>query len=334
MGSYISRFAVALTGLFLVALAPPARAEVWPERTVRILVPLPPGGPTDAAARRLAEKLAERWGRAVIIENKQGADGILAVSALLGARDNHTLLFSFPGIISINPLLHEKLPYDPDRDLVPIAPVLDNFIGFAASASTGAATLSELVSIAQENPGKINWSALPGVPNYVFLALLKNAKLEATRIAYRDFSPAYQDLHEGRLQVVVAGITNLIPHREKGTAKILAVVNRERAAFAPEIPTVAEAGFPELTFDSPVGVLCPARHGAFSRGADFRRRARDYGGAGIPAATDQRRRFATERYAGAVRRSHCRPAREDHRNPSVDRDQGLAARDQPKPVAS
>ena len=149
---YISRFVVALTGLFLVALAPPARAEVWPERTVRILVPLPPGGPTDAAARRLAEKLAERWGRAVIIENKQGADGILAVSALLGARDNHTLLFSFPGIISINPFLHEKLPYDPDRDLVPIAPVLDNFIGFAASASTGAATLSELVSIAQEIP--------------------------------------------------------------------------------------------------------------------------------------------------------------------------------------
>ena len=104
------------------------------------------------------------------------------------------------------------------------------------------------------------------MPDYVFLALLKNAKLEATRIAYRDFSPAYQDLHEGRLQVVVAGITNLIPHREKGTAKILAVVNRERAAFAPEIPTVAEAGFPELTFDSPVGLLCPARHGAFSRG--------------------------------------------------------------------
>src|SRR3954470_11875588 len=143
MGSRFWRLTAALIGLFYAALVAPVQSETWPERTVRILVPLPPGSPTDVAARRLAEKLAERWSRSVIIENKQGADGILAVSALIGARDNHTLLFSFPGIISINPFLHEKLPYDPDADLVPIVPVLDNFIGFAASTSTGAATLSE-----------------------------------------------------------------------------------------------------------------------------------------------------------------------------------------------
>src|SRR5690348_7260916 len=117
------RFTAAAVILALTAMASPASAQTWPERTVRIVVPLPPGGPTDLAARRLAEKLAERWGRPVVVENKQGADGILAVSALTGARDKHTLLFSFPGIISINPLLHEKLPYDP-KDLVPIAPVL------------------------------------------------------------------------------------------------------------------------------------------------------------------------------------------------------------------
>ena len=257
MGSRSWLVTAALIGLFSAALAAPARSENWPERTVRILVPLPPGSPTDVAARRLAEKLAERWSRSVIVENKQGADGILAVSGLIGARDNHTLLFSFPGIISINPFLHEKLPYDPDADLVPIVPVLDNFIGFAAATSTGATTLSELVSVAQANPGKLSWSALPGVPNYVFLALMKSAKLEATRIAYRDFSPAYQDLHQGRLQVAVAGITNFMPHQEKGTARILAVVNSERAPFAPDIPTAAEAGFPELTFDSPVGLYGP-----------------------------------------------------------------------------
>src|SRR4051794_12118821 len=95
-------------------------AQTWPERTVRFIVPLPPGGPSDVAARRLAERLAERWGQPVIVENRQGADGIPAVAALVGARDNHTFLFSFPGVITINPLLHDRLPYDPVKDLIPI----------------------------------------------------------------------------------------------------------------------------------------------------------------------------------------------------------------------
>ena len=138
----------------------PATAQSWPERSVRIIIPLPAGSPSDVALRRLAEKLSERWAQPVVVENKQGADGILAVTAVLGARDNHTLLFSFPGVISINPYLHEKLPYDP-KELLPIAPVLDNFIGFAASSALGVNTLAELVAAAQANPGKISWSALP-----------------------------------------------------------------------------------------------------------------------------------------------------------------------------
>jgi tripartite-type tricarboxylate transporter receptor subunit TctC len=234
-----------------------AQAETWPERTVRIILPLPPGGPTDVAARRLAEKLAERWRQPVIVENKQGADGIVAVTSLLSASDGHTLLFSFAGIVSINPYLHDKLPYDPAADLVPIAPVLDNFIAFAASASLGVNSLSELVDYARANPGKLSWSALPGIPNYAFLALLRSQKIDAVRVGYRDFSPAYQDLHQGRLHVIVAGVTNFMGHRDNGSAKILAVVNRERSGIAPEVPTVLEAGFPELAFDGPVGLYGP-----------------------------------------------------------------------------
>ena len=207
----------------------PATAQSWPERSVRIIIPLPAGSPSDVALRRLAEKLSERWAQPVVVENKQGADGILAVTAVLGARDNHTLLFSFPGVISINPYLHEKLPYDP-KELLPIAPVLDNFIGFAASSALGVNTLAELVAAAQANPGKISWSALPGVPNYVFLALQKRHGVDAVRIAYRDFAPAYQDLHQGRVQVLVAGITNFMAQRQAGATKILAVVNSARAA--------------------------------------------------------------------------------------------------------
>ena len=228
--------------------------SAWPERTVRLIVPLPPGSPTDISARRLAERLAERWRQPVIVENRQGADGIPAVSAFIGARDNHTLLCSFAGIITINPLLYDKLPYDPAKDLVPIAPVLDNFIGIAATASLNVNSVADLVRSARAQPGKLNWSALPGIPNYLFLALLKNAELDTVRIGYRDFAPAYQDLHQGRLQVVVAGIPNLLAHQEAATARLLMVSSRQRSPQAPDVPTAAEAGFPDLTFDATVGL--------------------------------------------------------------------------------
>jgi len=104
-----------------------AHAQTWPQRTVRVILPLPPGTATDIAARLFAQRLAERWGQPVIVENRQGGDGIPAVMSFLAARDNHTLMFSFAGVITINPLIHDKLPYDPARDLVPVASVVDNF---------------------------------------------------------------------------------------------------------------------------------------------------------------------------------------------------------------
>ena len=99
----------------------PARAEAWPQRPVKIIIPLPAGLGTDLAVRLFAEKLSARWGQPVVVENRPGADGIVAVTSFVTARDDHTLLFSFAGPISINPFIHDKLPYDPVRDLVPIA---------------------------------------------------------------------------------------------------------------------------------------------------------------------------------------------------------------------
>src|SRR6201991_3148812 len=112
-----------------------ATAPTWPQKTVRFIVPLPPGSGMDLSARLVAERLIERWGQAVVVENRQGADGIPAVTAFLSARDNHTFLFSFAGVISMNPLLHAKLPYDPAADLVPIVPVIDNFLGISVTAT-------------------------------------------------------------------------------------------------------------------------------------------------------------------------------------------------------
>jgi len=237
------------------ALAQSAVAQNWPQRTVRLIVPLPPGTGTDLAARLLAERLTERWGQPVIVENRQGSDGIPAVTTFLAARDTHLLLMSFAGIISINPLLHEKLPYDPARDLVPIAPVTDNFLGVSVTAGLKADSLADLVRIAKPQPGKLNWAATPGLPYYILLALQKSAGIEMTQVSYRDFAPAFQDLSQGRLQVVGTGVPPLLPHHQAGTAKLIFVTNRERSPQVPDVPTAAEAGYPDLTFEGTVGIF-------------------------------------------------------------------------------
>jgi len=144
--------------------ASPAAAQAWPQRPVRLIIPLPPGTGTDISGRLLAEQLSKRWGQGVVVENRQGGDGIPAVTAFLAGRDAHTLLLSFAGIITINPLLHDQLPYDPAADLVPIVPVADNFLGVSASATLKVDTLAGLVSAAKAQPGKLNWAATPGLP--------------------------------------------------------------------------------------------------------------------------------------------------------------------------
>jgi tripartite-type tricarboxylate transporter receptor subunit TctC len=188
------------------------------------------------------------------VENRQGADGIPAVTSFLAARDSHLLLLSFAGIITINPLLHERLPYDPARDLVPIAPVSDNFLGVSVNAVLKAESLADLIRIAKAQPGKLNWAATPGLPYYILLALQKSAGIELTQVSYRDFAPAYQDLNQGRLHVAATGVPPLLPHHQAGTAKLVLVTNRERSPQAPEVPTAREAGYPDLTFEGTVGI--------------------------------------------------------------------------------
>jgi tripartite-type tricarboxylate transporter receptor subunit TctC len=198
------------------------------------------------------------------------ADGIPAVTQFLGVRDNHTLLFSFAGIITINPLIYEKLPYDLG-DLVPVAWVADNFIGIAVPATLNVNSLDDFVKLARSQPGKLNWAASPGVPHYVFAALQKSAAIEMVQISYRDFRPALQDVGEGRIQAVATGVALLLPQVHAGKVKLLMVNNRQRSPQVPEVPTAAEAGYPDLTFEGAVGL---------------------YGGRDMP--TDLRERIATD----------------------------------------
>jgi tripartite-type tricarboxylate transporter receptor subunit TctC len=251
-----TRLAVILVAALALWHAP-ALAQSWPQKTVRFIVPLPPGSGMDLSARLVAEKLSERWGQPVVVENRQGADGIPAVAGFLSARDGHTFLFSFAGIITFNHLLHERLPYDP-KELVPVVPVIDNFLGVAATAVLKVDTLADLVKAAKAQPGKLNWAATPGLPYYVLLALQRSAGIDMVQVAYRDFAPAYQDLNQGRLHVAGTGVPTLVPHHRAGTAKLLFVTNRERSPQAADVPTAAEAGYPDLTFDGVSGIYGPS----------------------------------------------------------------------------
>jgi len=250
------RHAHLFTASLIIALAasPPTPAQelqapAWPQRTVRLILPLGPGSATDVTARLYAERLSERWGKPVVVENRPGPDALVAVSGFIGARDEHTLLFSFGGPVTINPVVHEKLPYDPERDLVPIVSASDSFIAVATTATLNIDSVAALVQRAKADPGKLNWAATAGLPQFGFAGFAKGAGLDMVQVSYRDFAPALQDLGEGRISVVATGLVPLLPLRQGGKARIVAVTNRTRSPAAPDIPTATEAGYPDLGVD-------------------------------------------------------------------------------------
>jgi tripartite-type tricarboxylate transporter receptor subunit TctC len=236
-------------GALAAFAASPAFAQSWPRTTVRLILPLGPGSATDVTARLYAERLAARWGQPVVVENRPGPDGLVAVAAFVAARDEHTLLFSIGGPVTINPASRETLAYDPDRDLVPIAPASDSFLAIAASASLGVTAIDDLIARSKAEPGKLSWAATPGLPQFIFAGFTKSAGLDMVQVSYRDFSPALQDLAEGRIQVAATGLLPLLPLAQAGRVKLLAVTNHERSPAAPALATAQEIGHPELTAD-------------------------------------------------------------------------------------
>jgi tripartite-type tricarboxylate transporter receptor subunit TctC len=254
MASLIAVLQASALGFALtVASAVQVAADVWPQRTVRVIVPNPPGIANDVIARLFAERLSSKWGQPVIVENLPGPDGLVAAREFTTRKDGHTLLYSFAALLSINPLTIDKLPYDPARDLVPIASTSDNFIAIAVSNSLQATSLSDLSRLARERPSKLSFAATPGIPYYAFAAFQREAGFEMTQIPYRDFNQAITDLGEGRIDVVAAGLVPLLPQARAGRIRMLALVNGARSSAAPDIPTLAEQGFPSLKFSAVTG---------------------------------------------------------------------------------
>lgn len=249
----MSLIRVAALGLMAMVIPAHAASEIWPQRTVRIIVPNPPGVSNDVIARLFAEKLAVRWDQPVIIENLPGPDGLVAAREFVSRRDNHTLLYSFASLLSVNPITIDKLPYDPAVDLVPIASTSDNFIAIAVPAALGVSSLADLDRLARRRSEKLTFAATPGVPFYAVSAFLKDSGLEMAQAHYRNFSQALTDLGEGRIDVAAFGIIPLLPQVQAGRIRLLALVNGSRSPAAPDVPTASEQGYGALRFSAVTG---------------------------------------------------------------------------------
>jgi tripartite-type tricarboxylate transporter receptor subunit TctC len=258
---FLRTYGLALT-FVLSAIVSSASAEAadWPQRNVRFIVTLPPGSGVDLGARLFAERLSTRWGQPVVVENRPGGDGVVAITAFLNAQDDHTLLFTPVSSFTAYPYLHpeEKVPYA-DRDLVPIARVSNTVVVIAVPQSSTINSLKELIERVKAAPGKFNWSTATGVSDFLFEGFEQSGGVKWTRVPYRDTVQALNDLADGRLDIWCGAYTIARAQVQAGKVKLIAVTNHDRAPMLPDLPTVAEAGYPALHFDGLVGLFGPQK---------------------------------------------------------------------------
>jgi tripartite-type tricarboxylate transporter receptor subunit TctC len=244
---------IVAAGLVLFSLVS-AQADSWPQRNVTFILPLGAGSGVDVTSRLIADKLSAKWGKPVVIENRPGGDAMVAISAFLSATDGHTLFMAPTSTFTAHPLLHAKLPYE-ISDLVPIARATNTLIAIGVPASLGVNSLAEFVKLAKDKPGSLNYAGTTGAVDFVVSGFLKEPGVDVAKVPYKDGVQALNDLAEGRIQIYSAAYAIMRPQVEAGKVKVLALMNKERAASLPNIPTAKESGFPSLTLDGLVGLF-------------------------------------------------------------------------------
>ncbi|MFZ0623346.1 MAG: tripartite tricarboxylate transporter substrate binding protein [Pseudolabrys sp.] len=244
--------------LALSALLPGSRAaaDAWPNRPVRFIVTLGPGSGVDIGARLFADKLSARWGQPVVVENRPGGDGMVAITSFLSAHDDHTLLVSPVSSFTAHPYFHDKLPYDP-QDLIPIARISKTVVAVSVPASLNVNSLKGLEALARAKPDQLNWTTATGFTDFVFAGFLHTVGLKMAKVPYKNPAGAVTDLASGTIQVYMPAYAIVRPQVEAGTVKVLAVTNHERAPAIPNVPTAVEEGYPSLEFDGLVGLFGP-----------------------------------------------------------------------------
>ena len=239
-----------------------AQAADYPSRPIKLVVPYAAGGPTDVQARLIAEYLGRDLKQSVFVENKAGAQGAIGAEAVAhGEPDGYTLLFTAGSVIVMNPMLYKKLSYDPARELRVLAVVTDLPMVIIVHPSIPAKTLAEFVAHAKQNPGKLNFgSAGTGGVGHLSGELFKQAAgVEMTHVPYKGAGPALQDLIAGNIQAMFETIGTALPPVKAGLVRPLGVSAAERVSDLPDLPTVAESGYPDYRVSVWYGVAVSAK---------------------------------------------------------------------------
>jgi tripartite-type tricarboxylate transporter receptor subunit TctC len=245
---------VAASVLMLVLSVAPMAAQTWPQRTVKFILPLGPGSGADIGARLIAEKLAARWGQPVVVENRPGGDGIVAINAFVTARDDHVLLLSPSSAFIAHPYVYDKLSYDP-RDLSPVARISSTLISISVPPSLNVSSLNEVFAMARAQPGKLNWASTTGATDLILQSHIKKSSLDMVRVPYRNPVEALTDTMNGRVHVYWAAHAIVQAQAEAGKVKVVAITNSEPTSLLPGVPTVTQIGLPDLTLDGLIGIF-------------------------------------------------------------------------------
>jgi len=252
----------ALSAVLAAAGAPHARAQDFPTRPVRIVIAFPPGGPTDFVGRLIADKMKDVLGQPVIIENKPGANGTLGAEAVVKADpDGQTLFLSTVGAVAVSPHIYANMPYDPLRDFAPVAQVVTNTTVLGVGPKLGVKTVKELVALAKEKPGAITFAStgVGSTPHLAQELLSIAANVQFLHVPYRGAAPALTDLLGGQIQVFAADLPVLIAQIQAGTIVPIGAAADKRNSILPDLPTLAEQGYPDTDASNWYGLFAPAK---------------------------------------------------------------------------
>ena len=245
----------------LGAMAPPAAAQTYPTKPIRIVVPYPAGGGIDIMSRQIAQRLAQKFNQSVVVENKPGAGTLVAAESVARATpDGHTLMVTTDATMTINQHLYAKLPYDPVKDFVPVTQmVLLNQL-LVANANLPANNLKELLAYAKANPGKLNYASygVGSQPHLAMEILKSQAGVDIVHVPYKGIPQAVPAAIAGEVQLTFSGAASTQAHLKAGKLKAIAIGGAKRLPIMPDVPTFAESGFPEVPANAWFGLFAPA----------------------------------------------------------------------------
>ncbi|HEX9395426.1 MAG TPA: tripartite tricarboxylate transporter substrate binding protein [Burkholderiales bacterium] len=247
--------------VFLLCFAAGAQAQGWPAKAVRLIVAYPPGGGIDVMGRQIAEKFTAAWGQPVVVENKPGANTILAADAVAKSTpDGYTVLMTTDATFSINPHLYAKLPYDAQRDFIPVTMLVLLQQMLVANSNLPFKNLEDLITAAKAKPGSINYASYgSGSQPHLSGEMLKyKAGIDLVHVPYKGISLAVPAVMAGEVQLTFAGIATSTGPLKSGRIKALAIGGAKRSPLFPEVPTFAELGYPEVETHAWFGLFLPA----------------------------------------------------------------------------